>query len=107
MSTLAQMQADAPIWPFVERLRLWDYVERTYLQGSILSFGVAGPGANDAVLSPELVALPQRLILGMAEPRGHRIAVRTAGIVSRLKATTLQPPLHLPSAARPAAASRE
>src|SRR6266571_447143 len=48
----------------------------------ISALGVAGPGADYAVLAAKLVALPQRHILGFAQPCSHCVTVRAAGILS-------------------------
>src|SRR5262249_37478404 len=44
------------------------------------ALGVAGPGADDAILAAVAVALAQGTVLRLAEPAGDRVAVRPAGI---------------------------
>src|SRR5262245_2763174 len=44
------------------------------------ALGVAGPGADDAILAAVLVAVAQRGVLGLAQPGGDRVTVGAAGI---------------------------
>src|SRR5262245_21301964 len=52
------------------------------MQAKSSAFGVAGPGADHAVLAAVLVALAQRSVLCCAKPTGDRIAVRPARVLA-------------------------
>src|SRR5204862_1291261 len=66
--------------PGISRFRVRSFYSRPGMTAR-LSPGVAGPGADDAFLAAELVALAGRGIEGRGNLRLHRIAVRAAGIL--------------------------
>src|SRR5262252_3612417 len=72
--------------------------DRPACNGERSAFGVAGEGADHAVMPAVLVAILQREVFRLAKLRRDRVAVRTAGIVTvdrKRSAGTLHDPDHL------------